>query len=297
MWIGRAEPLTQEPVKRRLLLRWRYVTVIVLAFGWLTVTPGSSQQCAFNATSCDLSSARNERVRASTNQDGCARTLRVERWFCGSSGNCATGTADRCKCLKQEADGEVLGTPILISLDKKSNYKLTSPADGVLFDIDGNGQVELLSWTEPDSDVAFLALDRDSDGAITSGKELFGNFTFKGVANGFVALRQTAMATNGGVKRGSVSSDDPVFAKLLLWSDSNHNGISEAWELRPASDLLSAVGLGYTPSARHDEFGNRFLFEGWGHLRTEPGRNSPRSAEEDRERSIPIWDVGFRIRR
>jgi hypothetical protein len=88
---------------------------------------------------------------------------------------------------------------------------------------------ERVSWTEADSDVSFLAIDRDGDGKITSGKELFGNFTLPGVSNGFLALQGLAMQTNGGIERGSVSSDDPLYARLLLWNDMNHNGISEPW--------------------------------------------------------------------
>jgi hypothetical protein len=183
------------------------------------------------------------------------------------------------------------GSPIIVSLEKKAKYKLTNGANGVLFDLDGDGVLEQVSWTERDSDVAFLALDRDGDGKITSGKELFGNYTFPGVANGFAALRMTAMATNGGQMRGEVSSSDPVFERLLLWTDANQNGVSEPWELRRATDELAAIGLGYEPSTRQDKYGNRFLFRGWAHLRTAAGKNRPKTAEEDVERRIEIWDV------
>ncbi len=185
-------------------------------------------------------------------------------------------------------------TPILISLNRESEYLLTSEVDGVPFDLNGDGMLEQVSWTDASSDVAFLAMDRDGDGAITSGKELFGNNTLPGVTNGFIALRQMAMETNGNVMRGSVSSDDPIFKKLLLWTDSNHNGISEPSELRRADELLSAVGLGYTPNNRRDKHGNRFLFEGWAHRRTAPGKNRPKTALEDKTRSFVIWDVAFR---
>jgi hypothetical protein len=51
-----------------------------------------------------------------------------------------------------------------------------------------------------------------------------------------------------------------VFARLLLWRDSNHNGISEAEELTPAAQggvvSLEAV---YKESRRQDAFGNQFL--------------------------------------
>jgi hypothetical protein len=183
----------------------------------------------------------------------------------------------------------------MISFEKNAKYKLTSAADGVSFDIDGDGIPEQIAWTEADSDVAFLALDRDGDGRITSGKELFGNHTLPGAKNGFDALLKAAMDTNGGVIRPSVSSDDPLFAKLLLWTDQNHNGISDAGELRPASEVLSDIGLGYSVSDRQDRFGNLFRFNGWARIRTASGRNKARTPKEEAHRRLTIWDVYFKV--
>jgi hypothetical protein len=164
----------------------------------------------------------------------------------------------------------------------------------VLFDIDGDGIVEQIAWTAPNSNVAFLALDRNGDGFINNGKELFGNHTRVGARNGFQALSLEAAESNGGVVRGSVSSDDPVFARLLLWIDRNHNGISEAPELQLVSQFFSDIGVGYTPSvARRDEFGNSFAYRGWAHRRTGAGRNRVKTAEEDVARTVEIWDVYF----
>jgi hypothetical protein len=182
-------------------------------------------------------------------------------------------------------------TPIIISLGRGTKYKLTSAADGVLFDFNCDGVAERISWTQPNSDVAFLALDVNGDGMITSGRELFGNYTLPGAANGFLALQRLAMQTNGGVVRASVSSEDPLFARLLLWSDANHNGISESWELRPASEQVSDIGLGYQPMKRRDGYGNLFHFRGWAHVRTADGRNRVNSPEENVERTRKIWDV------
>ncbi len=187
------------------------------------------------------------------------------------------------------------GSPIIIATKKQTEYKLTTAVDGVFFDIDGDGVREQVAWTERDSGIAFLALDRDGDGQITSGKELFGGHTLPRASNGFVALQMTAMATNGGVKRGSVSRDDPVFDQLLLWTDKNHNGFSEKGELRPVGKLLSAIGVSYAVVKQPDERGNYFLWKGWAHLRTAPGRNKAKTAEEDKDRSIAIWDVFFDI--
>lgn len=183
------------------------------------------------------------------------------------------------------------GSPLIINVGRSSAYRLTSAADGVLFDLNGDGIPEKVAWTESDSTVAFLAIDRNGDGQITSGRELFGNFTDPRASNGFLALRILAMQTNGGVLRGSVSANDPLFADLLLWTDSNHNGISEAWELTAARDLISDIGLGYQIMPRRDGHGNLFRFRGWVHIRTAPGRNMAASAAENIARTRKIWDV------
>lgn len=185
-------------------------------------------------------------------------------------------------------------SPIIIATGKNAKYDLTSALDGVRFDIDGDGTVEQISWTTRDSETAFLALDRDGDGQIANGKELFGNFTWPGSPNGFDALQKMAMQTNGGVARHSVSGADPLFAQLLLWTDRNHNGISEADELRPASELISDIGLGYQLRKKVDEHGNEFRFRGWIHIRTQTGRNEVKSPEANNERTRHIWDVYLR---
>ena len=184
--------------------------------------------------------------------------------------------------------------PIVIDTGGKG-YRLTSAADGVLFDIDGDGLLEKIAWTEAQAELAFLAIDRDGDGQITSGRELFGNVTMPGVSNGFAALRRMNLATNGGTERGSVSGDDPLFSRLLLWTDRNHNGISEPSELRPSAELLSDIGLAYEEHKRRDDHGNLFKFRGWVHLRTAPGRNRAKTPREDVSRRRYIYDIVFSV--
>jgi hypothetical protein len=168
---------------------------------------------------------------------------------------------------------------------------LSKPQDGVLFDLDSDGVAEQLSWTKPDADVAFLAIDRNGNGAIDNGTELFGNYTTPGVPNGFAALRSL-----GGINGdGMVDRDDALFASLLLWHDRNHNGISEADELSPAADTLAAIGLGYTYSNRRDGAGNLYSFEGWA-KRAEAGRTGRDNPSKDEwksrgAREFRIYDV------
>lgn len=103
---------------------------------------------------------------------------------------------------------------------------------------------------------------------IDSGKELFGNSTRQPappvgeVKNGFLALAVFDKTANGGNNDGNINNQDAVFSNLRLWQDINHNGISEANELRTLSDLgLAKIDLDYEESRRTDEHGNRFRFK------------------------------------
>lgn len=222
-------------------------------------------------------------------EGGTTTTVQEDRTTSLNGGECAEQCDPGYWWNGYECTNE--NTPIIISTRHGAAYKLTPAADGVLFDLDADGVPEQVAWTQATSELAFLAVDRNGDGQITSGSELFGNRTFPGAQNGFEALARMAMATNGGQRRGSVSSDDPLFERLLLWTDRNHNGLSEPSELRPASDVLSDIGLGYSLSRRRDEFGNIFLYKGWVHVRTKRGRNEARSQEENEARTRPAWDI------
>jgi hypothetical protein len=61
------------------------------------------------------------------------------------------------------------------------------------------------------------------------------------------------------VPDGRVDARDPIFSKLLLWRDLNHNGVSEPGELtRVIDERIVAIGTDYKSSRRTDRFGNEF---------------------------------------
>ena len=173
-----------------------------------------------------------------------------------------------CNTVLQGAWDEFLcycwtATPIIV--DPIGNgFLLTGLGGGVNFDLDGNGSTERVSWTNRTSDDAFLALDRNGNGTIDSGAELFGSSTQQGYShfpNGFLALSEFDKAENGGNADGRIDNNDSVFSALRLWRDSNHNGISEASELRSLISVnLFAMSLDFSESRRTDKYGNQFRY-------------------------------------
>lgn len=165
-----------------------------------------------------------------------------------------------CTCLGCDTCG---GSPIVVDI-AGDGITLTSPSGGVDFDLNGNGTRDRLGWTQSNSDDAWLALDRDGNGTIDRGAELFGDFTPQPPAsnkNGFLALAEFDKPDNGGNGDGIIDERDSVFEKLRLWQDKNHNGVSEPEELHTLVALnVKALELEFKESKRVDESGNEFKY-------------------------------------
>ena len=154
-------------------------------------------------------------------------------------------------------------SPLLIGLQSDS-FKLSAVSDGVLFDIDGDGVAERVAWPLSGELAAFLALDRNGNGVVDNGTELFGNFTQQPPAeepNSFRALAVFDDGEHGGNENGAIDSGDAVFADLRLWIDANRNGMSEPEELHPLSTYaIHSISLDYRESSKRDQYGNRFRY-------------------------------------
>jgi hypothetical protein len=213
-------------------------------------------------------------------------------WSCYADGFGCSSASQCCGGYCNVDAGWVCGlpgSPILINLGSNSaNFNLTSAVDGVAFDIDNDGILDRVGWTQPNSLLAFLVLDRNHNGTIDNGSELFGTATRKRdgtiAANGFDAL----LDLDGGTAAsdGRIDSRDAIYSQLRLWIDRNHNGLSEPTELMTLSDAgLTAIYLDYHEDHRVDSSGNSYRLFGRALMLNRNGTETPRL----------VFDVYFKV--
>jgi hypothetical protein len=190
-------------------------------------------------------------------------------------------------CIGSLCPEEHPGCPILVDLEN-DGIRLTGIDDPVQFDIDADGTPDLMSWT--DRGEGMLALDRNGNGVIDDGGELFGNATRLAdgtlAPNGYVALAELDSWTEGGDENGVIDAADAAFTSLWMWTDLNHDGISQPEELQTLEEAgIVRMDLDYKRSHRTDRYGNEFRFLG-------------RAWKENRRgivRPVQTWDVFFLV--
>lgn len=151
------------------------------------------------------------------------------------------------------SNAENQASPIIIDLDG-DGIETLSVSSGVFFDHDGNQFAENTGWVAPDD--GLLIFDRDGNGQIDSGSELFGNNTLlksgKLAANGYQALHE--LDEN---KDGQLNSHDAIWTSLRIWQDGNSNGQVDEGELLSLEEAgVAAIGTGYSTSQYVDKQGN-----------------------------------------
>ena len=135
-----------------------------------------------------------------------------------------------------------------LALDLNGNGIETVGAAGtnvVLFDHDGDGIKTGTGWVQASD--GLLVLDKNGNGTIDNGAELFGIDTVlangQKAANGFAALAD--LDTN---HDGVFNASDAAYTQVRLWQDLNQDGISQAGELATLS-ALGITGINLNPTA------------------------------------------------
>jgi len=149
--------------------------------------------------------------------------------------------------------------PIILDLDG-DGLETVGLAANIHFDHDGDGVLTKTGWAGRDD--ALLAWDRNTNGSIDTGAELFGDFTVLPngtlAPNGFAAL--AALDANGD---GIIDANDPAFAELKLWRDADQNGKTGTGELISLADAgIVSLNLANTLKNQSLSNGNTLSREG-----------------------------------
>ncbi|WP_248282006.1 calcium-binding protein [Parazoarcus communis] len=169
----------------------------------------------------------------------------------GSSTYFDAAHVGRVRELFNSAESQV--SPIILDLDGNGVTTVSSAA-GIHFDHDGNGFAERTGWVDVGD--GLLVWDRNGNGVIDNGLELFGNQTLLGngqqAANGFAALAQHD--SNG---NGAFDAYDALWSDIRVWRDLNQDGVSQAGELFTLAELgIASISLSYANSTVVDAYGN-----------------------------------------
>ena len=145
-----------------------------------------------------------------------------------------------------------LGTPIILDLDG-DGVETISKANGTLFDIDADGDLDATGWVGGDD--ALLVRDINNDGVISNASELFGEEMIKAdgtkASDGYDALREYDSNADG-----VINADDENFDQLKIWQDSNEDGITDAGELKTLSEAGIVEINTSTIASTETQFGN-----------------------------------------
>ncbi len=153
-----------------------------------------------------------------------------------------------------------------------SNLELSAPDEGILFDIRGRKYENKklpISWTN-NPRYKFL-VKPTGNGQVLGIDEMFGNHTFgpdgKFSSNGFEALaKHDGVDFRGrilGPQEGRITSEDPIFHQLRLWTDSNFDGAAQPDELATLEDYhIESIDLDYDENFyERDVHGNEAIFK------------------------------------
>ena len=156
--------------------------------------------------------------------------------------------------------------PITLDLNKDGKINTTGLDKGVYFDHSSDKVAMKTSWVGKED--GLLVHDRNSNGIIDDGSELFGNFTPLNpnnnpskrnlAVNGYHALKSYDMNSDG-----IIDDNDEIYKYLKVWQDINSDGISQADELKTLEQAsIKSLNLAFENIDKDLDNGNNLMFEG-----------------------------------
>jgi Ca2+-binding RTX toxin-like protein len=120
-------------------------------------------------------------------------------------------------------------SPLILDINNNGTSSTGLGNSQTYFDMDGDGFKERTAWVEQGD--GLLVLDRNGNGVIDNGTELFGNFTplssGNSASDGFEGLLQYDENRDG-----MIDHNDAAYNQLKVWMDDNANGITDTGELK-----------------------------------------------------------------
>ena len=145
--------------------------------------------------------------------------------------------------------------PLVFDLGGDGITTVSLEESNAFFDLDNNGFAEKTSWVNAKE--GLLAYDKNGDGIINGGNELFGDRTLMKDGKTLASSGFAALAEYDDNKDGKIDSNDVIYALLRIWQDSDGDGIASAGELRRLVDLgIVSIGLSYSNTGVTDGANN-----------------------------------------
>ena len=145
--------------------------------------------------------------------------------------------------------------PLVFDLGGDGITTVSIDDSNAFFDLDSNGFAEKTSWVGAKE--GLLAYDKNGDGIINGGNELFGDRTLMKDGRTLASSGFTALAEYDDNKDGKIDGNDAIYTLLRIWQDSDGDGIASAGELKQLVDLgIVSIGLSYNNTGVTDGANN-----------------------------------------
>lgn len=128
--------------------------------------------------------------------------------------------------------GRSMTDPLVLDLSGNGVQLVPLTQSNAFFDLYGTGYAVHTGWVGPETGIL---VNENSDGTVNNISDLFGNSS----TDGFTALE--ALDTN---HDGVINANDPGFANLEVWTDTNGNGVADPGELHSLASLgITSINL------------------------------------------------------